>query len=319
MYGCVKQLFIMKKVHHHLKVILSIGGWTWSDNFASAAGTPENRMRFSKSAVTLMKDWGFDGIDIDWEYPDNDDEATNFDLLLQAVRDELDSYASQNSPGHRFLLSIAAPAGSEKYSKLHLANISNVVNRINLMAYDYSGSWDSTSGHNANLFPYKSSASPFNTDNTIRDYIEAGVLPEKVVVGMPVYGRSFEGNLGIGKSFSDVGQGSWERGVWDYKTLPKPGAEIKYDQDAQAYYSYDASMRELISYDTPDCVRRKVEYILKHGLGGSMFWEASGDKKGNESLISTNYNFLNALDASENWLNFPDSRYANTASGMIGE
>src|SRR5689334_22233328 len=108
----------MKKVHHHLKVILSIGGWTWSDNFASAAGTPENRMRFSKSAVTLMKDWGFDGIDIDWEYPDNDDEATNFDLLLQAVRDELDSYASQNSPGHRFLLSIAAPAGSEKYSKL---------------------------------------------------------------------------------------------------------------------------------------------------------------------------------------------------------
>jgi chitinase len=187
------------------------------------------------------------------------------------------------------------------------------------MAYDYSGSWDSTSGHNANLFPYKSSASPFNTDNTIRDYIEAGVLPEKVVVGMPVYGRSFEGNLGIGKSFSDVGQGSWERGVWDYKALPKPGAEIKYDQDAQAYYSYDASMRELISYDTPDCVRRKVEYILKHGLGGSMFWEASGDKKGNESLISTSYNFLKALDASENWLNFPDSRYANIASGMIGE
>ncbi|EKJ78493.1 hypothetical protein FPSE_01302 [Fusarium pseudograminearum CS3096] len=318
-YGCVKQLFLLKKAHRHLKVILSIGGWTWSTNFPSAAGTRENRIRFSKSAVTLMKDWGFDGIDLDWEYPNDENEATNFDLLLQAVRDELDSYASQNAPGHRFLLSIAAPAGPEKYKKLHLNKISNIVDQINIMAYDYSGSWDSASGHNANLFPYKASANPYNSDKAINDYIDAGVPAEKIVLGMPIYGRSFEGNLGIGKSFSDVGQGSWERGVWDYKALPKPGAEIKYDEEAQAYYSYDSIMHELISYDTPEEVEKKVDYVLKHGLGGSMFWEASGDKKGNESLIGTSYNCLGTLDESENWLNFPDSRYANIALGMPGQ
>ncbi|RGP63440.1 chitinase 1 [Fusarium longipes] len=315
-YGCVKQLFLLKKNHRHLKIILSIGGWTWSTNFPSAASTRENRNRFSKSAVTLMKDWGFDGIDIDWEYPNDENEATNFDLLLQAVRDELDLYAHQNAPGHRFSLSIAAPAGPEKYHKLHLANISNIVDQINLMAYDYSGSWDSVSGHNANLFPYKVSANPYNSDKAIKDYIDAGVSAEKIVLGMPVYGRSFEGNLGIGKSFSDVGQGSWERGIWDYKVLPKPGAEIKYDEEAQAYYSYDSITHELISYDTPEVVRKKVEYILEHGLRGSMFWEASGDKSGNDSLIITGYNSLEAVDASENWLDYPDSRYVNIAPGM---
>ncbi|GKU18260.1 unnamed protein product [Fusarium langsethiae] len=267
-YGCVKQLFLLKKVHRHLKVIMSVGGWTWSTNFPSAASTRENRIRFSKSAVTLMKDWGFDGIDVDWEYPNDDNEATNFDLLLQAIRDELDLYASQNAPSHHFLLSIAAPAGPEKYNKLHLANISNVVDQINIMAYDYSGSWDSASGHNANLFPYKASVNPYNSDEAINDYIEAGVPTEKIVLGMPIYGRSFEENLGIGKSFSDVGQGSWERGVWDYKALPKPGAEIEYDEEAQAYYSYDPTTHELISYDTPEVVEKKVGYVLRHGLGG---------------------------------------------------
>ncbi|CEI70009.1 unnamed protein product [Fusarium venenatum] len=311
-YGCLKQLFLLKKSPSASQV----GGWTWSTNFPSTASTSENRIRFSKSVVALMKYWGFDGIDIDWEYPNDENEATNFELLLQAVRDELDLYASQNAPGYRFLLSIAAPAGLDKYNKLHLANISRFADHINLMAYDYSGSWDSTSGHNANLFPYQASANQYNSDEATNDYINAGVPTEKIVLGMPIYGCSFEGNLGIGKSFSDVGQGSWERGVWDYKALLKPSAEIEYDKKAQAYYRYDPITHELISYDTPEAVENKVDYILKHGLGRSMFWEASGDTKSNESLISTSYNFLGALDTSENWLNFPDSRYANIALGM---
>ncbi|KAF4457844.1 Chitinase 1 [Fusarium austroafricanum] len=315
-YGCVKQLFLLKKANRQLKTLLSIGGWTWSTNFPSAASTPENRARFAKSSIALMKDWGFDGIDVDWEYPIDDTEATDFDLLLQAVRDELDSYAEQQAPGHHFLLSIAAPAGPGNYRKLHLEKIGQTVDQINLMAYDYVGGWDKISGHNANLFPYNDGAKTFNTDEAIRGYIDAGVPAKKIVLGMPIYGRSFEGNSGLGKSYSDVGEGSWERGVWDYKELPKAGAVIKYDTHAQAYYSYDDSTNELISYDTPDVVRKKVDYILNHGLGGSMFWEASADKEGDESLISTSLKCLGGLDMTENWLDFPDSCYANIASGM---
>ncbi|KAF9773634.1 Endochitinase 1 [Fusarium sp. DS 682] len=315
-YGCVKQLFLLKKANRHLKTLLSIGGWSWSTNFPDAASTPERRARFASSSVELMWNWGFDGIDVDWEYPTDEVQATNFVLLLQAVRDELDVYGQKYAAGHHFLLSIAAPAGPEKYGQLHLKDIGEVVDQMNLMAYDYSGSWDKISGHNANLFPYNHGAKMFNTDKAIKDYIKAEVPAEKIVLGMPIYGRSFEGNSGLGESYSDVGAGSWEPGVWDYKALPKPGAVIKYDPTAQAYYSYDESTKELISYDTPLVVRKKVEYLLEHGLGGSMFWEASADKEGDESLVVTSHNTLGDLDTSENWLDYKTSYYDNIASGM---
>ncbi|KAF5001369.1 hypothetical protein FDECE_10973 [Fusarium decemcellulare] len=316
-FGCVKQLYLLKKANRQLKVMLSIGGWTWSVNFPAAASTAETRATFAKSAVTLMKDWGFDGIDVDWEYPKDDTEATNMDLLLKAVREELDCYANQHAPGHHFQLSIAAPAGASNYEKLHLSEIASIVDHINLMGYDYAGSWDTNSGHSANLYANSGSpnTTPFNTDDAVKAYIKAGVPAQKLVLGMPIYGRSFETTSGIGQSYSGVGEGSWEQGVWDYKVLPKSGAEVKYDEVAQAYYSYDASTQELISFDTPEVIQKKVAYLQGLGLGGSMFWEASADKTGDDSLIGSSFKSLGSLDTTENWLKYPDSKYANIAAG----
>ncbi|KAH7146557.1 glycoside hydrolase superfamily [Dactylonectria macrodidyma] len=317
-YGCVKQLYLLKKSNRQLKVMLSIGGWTWSTNFAAAASTEATRATFATSSVTLMKDWGFDGIDIDWEYPADETEAANMVLLLQAVRNELDSYAAQYASGHHFQLSIAAPAGSTNYEKLHLTELGNILDHVNLMGYDYSGSWDSTSGHSANLYANadKPNTTPFNTDTTINAYIDGGVTANKLVLGMPIYGRSFEANSGIGEVFSGVGTGSWEAGVWDYKALPRAGATVEFDDVAQAYYSYDSTTQELISFDTPDMVQKKVSYLQGLGLGGSMFWEASADKNGTDSLISTSLGALGSLDATENWLDYPNSQYANIVAGM---
>lgn len=177
----------------------------------------------------------------------------------------------------------------------------------NLMAYDYSGSvstflsqsvedrllnplqWDTTAGHMANLYPSDSDpdSTPFNTEQAVNYYISQGVPPKKIILGVPLYGRAFTNTDGPGTPFSGVGPGSWEDGVWDYKALPRPGAEVTELEDIGASYSYDAAERTMISYDTPAIVQKKAAYIQEKGLGGGMYWESSSDKVGAESLVET--------------------------------
>ncbi|ORY63896.1 glycoside hydrolase superfamily [Pseudomassariella vexata] len=317
-YGCVKQLYLLKKANRNMKVLLSIGGWTYSTNFAAAASTATTRSTFAKTAVTLVKDWGFDGIDVDWEYPTDATQAANMVSLLQAIRSELDSYAASDAPGYHFVLTIASPAGPTNYNVMQLNAMAEVLDYFNLMAYDYAGSWDTTSGHQANLYPNPSNpqSTPFSTDAAVSDYITAGVPASKIVLGMPIYGRSFESTAGVGQTYTGVGTGSWEAGVWDYKVLPKTGATEIYDEVAGATYSYDNSSQELISYDTPDMITKKVAYLKGKGMGGSMFWEASGDKTGAASLIGTSFSSLGGLATSQNLLSYPNSQYANIVAGM---
>jgi chitinase len=317
-YGCVKQLYKLKKANRNLKVMLSIGGWTWSVNFPAAASTQQGRETFARTSVEFMKNWGFDGIDVDWEYPANDVEASNMILLLQAVRDELDSYAAEYTPGHHYELSIAAPAGAQHYEKLKLAELGQVLDHINLMAYDYAGSWDTNSGHQANLYPSTSnpSSTPFSTVAAVDAYLAGGVPASKLILGLPIYGRAFVGTDGPGKPFTGIGEGSWEAGIWDYKELPQPGATVEYDEESGATYSYDPSSKTLISFDTPDMIREKVEYAKGLSLGGSMFWEASADKLGADSLISTAVDSMGGIDTTENQLSYPNSIYDNIKNGL---
>ncbi|CRK14551.1 hypothetical protein BN1723_010383 [Verticillium longisporum] len=176
-YGCVNQLFLLKKSNRYLKTMLSIGGWTLSANFPVVASTHAGRLAFAQSSVALMKDWGFDGIDVDWEYPADEEEAENFTLLLAAVRQELDAYASQYAPGHHFLLTIASPAGPTHYEKLDLKTISGIIDTFYLMGYDYSGSWNSYAAHQANLYPnsINKTTTPFSTEDAVTAYLKEGV------------------------------------------------------------------------------------------------------------------------------------------------
>jgi chitinase len=190
-----------------------------------------------------------------------------------------------------------------------------------LMAYDYAGSWDSVAGHQANLYPSTSNpaSTPFSTDKAIKDYIAAGVPASKIVVGLPLYGRSFESTNGLGQSFSGVGSGSWESGSWDYKALPKAGATEYYDAAVGTAWSYDPSTKELITYDTKTSIGQKTTYIKNKGLGGGMFWETSSDKSGTDSLISTVAGNFGGLESSQNCLSYPGSQYANLVTGMPNE
>ncbi|KAH8164499.1 hypothetical protein CIB48_g3755 [Xylaria polymorpha] len=295
-YGCIKQLFKLKKTNRQLKVLLSIGGWTYSPGFAAAASTDATRQTFASSAVQLVKDWGFDGIDIDWEWPANDTDANNMVSLLSAIRKALDSYSAQYASNYHFLLSVALPAGPDNYNKMKLSQMNAAgVDQFNMLSYDYAGSWDTTAGHQANLYsdPSHPTDTPFSTDAALKAYIAA--------------------------AFSGIGSGSWENGIWDYKVLPRSGTEV-YDSVAGASYSYDSATKELVSYDNVDMIKRKAAYIQSKGLAGSMFWEASGDRTDSGSLISAAFNALggsSSLDASQNLLSYPNSKYDNIKNNSV--
>ncbi|RMZ84252.1 hypothetical protein DV738_g496, partial [Chaetothyriales sp. CBS 135597] len=323
LYGCMKQLFLVKKKHRNLKVLLSIGGWTYSSNFAQPASTEAGRKLFASSAVKILEDLGIDGIDIDWEYPQNEEQAGHYVELLREVRCALDAAEQKRANCQqkaRFLLTVACPAGPENFQRLKIPEMDRYLDFWNLMAYDYAGSWSQAAGHQANLYPSKEkpAATAVSTTAAVEYYTgpHGCVHPSKIILGMPLYGRAFANTAGPGEPFQGVGgEGSWETGIWDFKVLPKPCAQEAHDPKAGASWSYDASSRTMVSYDTAAVVAQKAEYVRERGLGGGMWWESSADRPvGAGSLIET---FVNAsggvcrLDQSPNCLEYPETKYEN--------
>ncbi|TCD65253.1 hypothetical protein EIP91_002917 [Steccherinum ochraceum] len=315
LYGCLKQLYLLKLANRNLKVTLSIGGWTYSQsghfNFVTDAG---KRATFVSSALQLVEDYGFDGIDLDFEYPANTAQGQGFADLLTALRTGFDSYAKSKGDSVPYLITAAVPAGSANYGFLSVAQMDKALSYWNLMAYDYAGSWLTYADNQANL--YGGARTGVSTDAAVKFYTSNGATAGKINMGIPLYGRAFEATAGIGQSYNGIGPGTIEAGIYSYSVLPLAGAQVFENLTDVSSYSYDSAKKELVSYDTPHIVQLKAQYVASKGLAGTMFWDLSTDKTGPTSLVQSAATVYGTLDQTQNHIKFPNSKWDNIRNNM---
>ncbi|KAJ4346024.1 Chitinase 4 [Ascochyta clinopodiicola] len=318
--GNFNQLYKLKQKNRILKTTLSVGGWSYRDNFKTALATNATRYRFAESAVQLISDLGIDGLDIDWEYPADSTDAANLVETARICRQLFDSYSAEYANGYHFDLSISAPAGPQHYNIFPIAALDSYVDDWNLMAFDYMGpGFSNFTGHLSNVYPSK--ANPRTTDyNTAQavDYYNTQIAsPRKIILGMPLYGRSFANTNGLGQKFNGSGDGTWEAGVLDYKVLPLNGSTVYTDKKVIASWSYDNKTRQFVSFDTPEVQTLKAKYLKKEKLGGAWWWDSSSDRTDDKSLVGTVSKALGGtrgLQQNLNNLYYPLSKYDNIRS-----
>lgn len=314
--GYLGQLYQLKQQHRNLKVLLSIGGQQFSLNFARALNS-SGAATFASSVVYNVQTYGFDGVDIDWQYPANNLQAANLVHLLKAVRDALNAYGESLSTPYNFALTVTGP-GPFGYQHLHLAEMDQYVDFWNLMAYDYAGPWSRVTANQANLFASLPSpaSTPFNTKAIVEYYISQGILPAKIVLGMPLYGHAFNNTTNrLGEPFNGTS-------TYSVKDLPLSGATEYYDISTGSCYSYDPIQRQVVSYDSIPVAKQKAAWIRDTRLGGAMFWESSEDRAGSQSIIQNvalvlGGNDSSGLDSTPNRLFYPDSIYQNLNSSSV--
>ncbi|WOD42655.1 glycoside hydrolase family 18 protein [Hwangdonia lutea] len=295
----IATLMGLKKQNPDLKVLYSVGGWVWSDQFSTMAAFESSRQKFAQSCVDLLKKHGFDGVDLDWEYPgqraeDNifrPSDKDNFTLLIKTIREALDVQGKKDS--NHYLLTIATGADQAYIDNTDLGEAHKHLDFINIMCYDYFNGWMHQTGHHANLHPSDKDKYDVNSGvQAVERHIEAGVPTDKLVMGIPFYGRQW-GKVSSVKDglYEPANEGGIIVAYWDIVEKIKSGNyKTLYDESAKASYLWNAKDSIFISYDTPKDIKLKTDYIKVKGLGGAMFWEYSLDK--DQELLNTLYKNL---------------------------
>jgi len=281
-----RQLNLLKADNPDLKILISIGGWAWSEHFSDAVLTDSSRKVFAKSSVDIIKKYNLDGVDIDWEYPGlpgeegnvfRPEDKQNYTEMFHAIRNELDLLEEET--GKKKLLTTAVAGWVEFLNATEMGKAQRYLDYVNLMTYDlFQGD---TAVHHASLYPSKIYKTAKSVDNAVKGFHAAGVPMEKLVVGLPFYGRMFT----VAKLEKGLGQKQIKQQYVDgYSYIKdslvnKKGYKEYRDTVAKAPYLLNAETGDVLSYDDEESVREKCKYVLANKLGGVMFWEYDSDPK----------------------------------------
>ncbi|MEU0475397.1 glycoside hydrolase family 18 protein [Streptomyces olivaceus] len=284
--GNFNQLLELKQKHPDLKILWSFGGWTWSGGFGEAAQDPA---AFAQSCYDLVENskWAdvFDGIDIDWEYPNacglscDTSGRDAFPKLMSALRAKF---------GDDYLVTAAITADATSGGKIDAADYAGAAQYVdwyNPMTYDFFGAWDAT-GPTAPHSPLTSyngiPKADFDTSATIAGLKDLGVPSEKLLLGLGFYGRGWTGVTqdAPGGTATGPAKGTYEDGIEDYKVL-KSSCPATGTVGGTAYAKCGS---DWWSYDTLETIATKMAYKDEQGLGGTFFWELSGDTADGELI-----------------------------------
>ncbi|XP_013783368.1 probable chitinase 10 [Limulus polyphemus] len=289
-----KRVVQLKNKNPQLRVLLALGGWNDSgaDKYSRLVSSPKSRRNFIQHVVPFLKKYNFDGLDLDWEYPvcwqgrrssGHTTDRPNFANFVLELRQAFDQ---EQSP----LLLTAAVSGTKCIidDAYEVSTLSADLDFINIMAYDYHGSWENHTGHVAPLYPQDGDPNTdFNAKSSLEYWVEKGAPKHKLVLGTPFYGRSFTlsdpNNNGIRAPV--IGGGiagplTKEVGMLAYYEVCKKiklEAWTKVRDPSQAIGPYAYRGDQWVGYDDPASLSRKARFVREEGYGGVMVWTVDFD------------------------------------------
>jgi chitinase len=285
----------LKKENPSFTVLVSVGGWLWSNNFSDMSLTSKSRGVFIQSVMEFLRLYHLDGLDIDWEYPGlagssqnfRSEDTHNFTLLLKELRKQFDEETAKTH--QRLYLTIAAGSSNEYLAHTEMKEVQKYVDTVNLMAYDYVEPGDEPlTGHHSPLFTNPADVRNYSSDASVRAFEKAGVPTEKILLGVPFYGHVWGQVADVNHGFLQPGK-PVPHAYAPYSaitsTMLSQGYVRYWDAVASAPYLYNSDKQIFVSYEDTESLAAKCRYVLQQKLGGVMFWDYTGDPSG--ALLGT--------------------------------
>jgi chitinase len=259
-----------------VKVILSLGGWGWDKQFAAMVSKREAEDRYVKSVMEMVDTYNYDGIDLDWEYPDTREEVAGFERLAKRFRKQLDNLGARKK--RPMVQTMAAAASTNTLKWLSNELLLETMDWVNVMTYDMAGEWTDYAGHHSPMFAStKQPGSPRSSELSMKYLIERGMPANRLALGIPLYGKGFsvaepyaknakKGQRGQGGHYSKLAQ------------LQKEGWSRQWDDETKSPWLVAPDRSAVIGYDDAESIGLKTEWAMKLGLRGVFFWEINQDR-----------------------------------------